>query len=117
MTHKIERMSSELKKEISLILRNKLANPNVSPFSTVSDIILSKDIKYATVFIIVSDLKDEKKTIDALNSSAGFIRRELASTMSELRTIPALHFKPDSSENYGRKIDSILNKITYGDSE
>ena len=108
-------MSSELKKELSLILQNKLANPNVSPFTTVSDIILSKDIKYATVFIIVSGADDEKKTIDALNASAGFVRRELAKAMNELRTIPALHFKSDGSENYGRKIDDILSKITYGD--
>lgn len=110
-------MARELSKEISLIIQHKLNNPNIAPFTTVSDVILSKDLKYATVFVLVPLGGDVNKTIKALASGAGFIRRELSMAMHELRTVPALRFKEDSSESYGNKIDNILKNIDYGEDE
>ena len=115
MAFKIDRMASELSKEISLIIQNKLGNPDIDFFTTVSDVILSKDIKYATVYARVSVGSDVEKTIKALNASAGFIKRELSVTMRQFRTIPTLHFKADTSEQYGSKIDNILKNISHGD--
>lgn len=117
MAFKLDRMAKELSKEISIIIQNKLNNPNIAPFTTVSDVILSKDIKYATVFVLVPLGGDVKKTIKALATSAGFIRHELSVSMHELRTVPALRFLEDSSEAYGNKIDNILKNISYGDEE
>lgn len=117
MAFKIDRMAKEISKEISLIIQNKLNNPDVAAFTTVSDVIISKDIKYATVYVLVPTGNDVKKTIKALAHSAGFIRHELSVTMQDLRTVPALRFKEDGSEAYGQKIDNILRNIKHGEEE
>ena len=54
---------------------------------------------------------ENDKTVEALNASAGFIRREVATAMRNMRVIPVLRFKADSSAEYGRKIDSILKEL------
>lgn len=117
MTHKVNRMSSEIGKEISLIIQNKLNNPNIDPFTSVSEVLLSKDIKYATVYVLVPAGGNAEKTVKALSVSAGFIKRELSLVMRELRTVPSLRFIADTSSAYGQKIDSLLKDITYGDSD
>lgn len=70
---------------------------------------ISKDLKYATLYVTVEGEND--KTVEALNASAGFIRREVATAMRNMRVIPVLRFKADSSAEYGRKIDSILKEL------
>ena len=109
MGHRLERESSEILKELTIIIGNKLRNPNVSPLLTITGVELSKDVKYADVF--VSSTMDEDKTVDALNRSSGFLRHELSVTLKHFRSIPLLRFHIDPSRAYGEKIDRILNEI------
>ncbi len=110
MSYKTDRVAEELRKSISVILQNKLRNPKVSPMTTVTAVDVSKDLKYANVYVSV--IGDADATAEALNASAGFVRRELAASMRNMRTVPALRFRIDASVEYGRKIDSILKEIT-----
>ena len=109
MSYKTNRTASELQKSISLIIQNKLRNPDVSPLATITEVTVSKDLRYATVY--VSTFDDTEKTVSALNNSAGFINRELSFAMKNMRTVPTLVFKSDASAEYGRKIDSILRGL------
>ncbi len=109
MGHRLQRESSEILKELTLIIQNRLRNPNVSPMLTISGIELSKDVKYADVF--VSSFSDEERTVEALNQSAGFLRHELSASLRHFRTIPILRFHVDESRAYGEKIDRILKEI------
>lgn len=109
MSYKTDRVGEELRKSISLIVQTKLRNPDISPMTAITAVCVSKDLKYADVFVSV--LGDADKTVSALNASAGFTRRELAKAMRGMRTVPALRFRVDSSVEYGRKIDSILKEI------
>ena len=109
MRYKTDRVAEELRKSISVILQNKLRNPDISPMASITAVTVSKDLKYADVFVSV--LGDAEKTVNALNASAGYVRRELAIAMRNMRTVPALRFRIDASVEYGRKIDSILKEI------
>ncbi|MBQ7227889.1 MAG: 30S ribosome-binding factor RbfA [Clostridia bacterium] len=115
MSYKTDRTASELQKCISLILQNKLRNPDVSPLTTITEVTVSKDLKYATVY--VSAILESEKTVKALNASAGFIRHELSVALRNMRTVPNLVFKTDSSVEYGRKIDSILRGLSNSESD
>ena len=89
------------------------SNKNALAAATQRDLIageVSKDLKYARIYVSV--MGDSDAAIAALNSSAGFIRRQLAARLRGMRTVPALTFKADTSEEYGRKIDSILKEIS-----
>ena len=106
MSYRTDRTASEIQKCVSVIMRTELHNPDISPLAVITGATVSKDLKYATLYVTVEGEND--KTVEALNASAGFIRREVATAM---RNIPVLRFKADSSAEYGRKIDSILKEL------
>ena len=110
MSYKTDRVAGERVREVSGIIRDELRNPNVPLMTTVTAAEISKDLKYARIYVSV--MGDSESAIAALNSSAGFIRRQLAARLRGMRTVPALTFKADTSEEYGRKIDSILKEIS-----
>ena len=116
MSYRTDRTASEIQKCVSVIIQNKLRNPEVSPMTTVTGVTVSKDLKYATVYVSVIGDAKEGGTVAALNASAGFIRREIAGALRDMRAIPSLIFKEDSSIAYGRKIDSILKEIAENES-
>lgn len=110
MSYKTDRVAGEIVREVSRILRDKVHDPKIPLMTTITAAEVSKDLKYARVYVSV--IGDGEETVSALNSAAGFIRRELAVSLRNMRTIPALSFRLDTSEEYGRKIDSILREIS-----
>ena len=93
------RINEEVLHELAVIIREEVKDPRVDPMCSVTDCIVAPDLKTAKVYVSV--LGDEgalEQTIKGLNSSAGFIRRQLAHTVN-LRNTPELHFLPDHQIN------------------
>ena len=109
MSIKIERIGSNLVKEISYILANEVKDNDIK-FVTVTDVKVTNDLSYAKVYFTVLDNEKRKTTLEALNSAKGFIRRELADRV-DVRHIPELEFVFDESIEYGKKIENIIDKI------
>lgn len=105
------RLSEEIKRTIGSIIQNGLKDPRVPMLTSVTDVEVTKDLKYAKVFISVygeSDIKN--KCLEGLRSSSGFIRREIGASI-KMRHIPELIFELDNSIEYGLHISKILNEI------
>lgn len=109
MSVKIDRIASNIAKEISYILASEVKNQDIK-FVTVTDCKVTNDLSFAKVYVTV--LEDNKKeiTIKALNNAAGYIRRELADRI-DIRHIPELTFVYDESIDYGKKIETIIEQI------
>jgi len=108
--NRLERVSSEIKHEISLIIQAEVKDPHVG-FVTITDVEVSPDIKFAKIyFSVLGDDAAKKATLEALKKASGFIRKQLAIRLN-MRYTPALTFKHDQSTEYASKIDSILKKI------
>lgn len=106
-----KRVASLLIQEISLILRRDIKDPRVSGFITVTDVEMSKDLKYATVYVsILGDEEHCSKSFEGLLNAAGFIKKKLGETLS-LRYIPNLKFKEDFSIRDGSQLYEKLVKI------
>lgn len=110
--NRTDRINSELKKEIYEIITRKLKNPLVTEMVSVTDVVCSRDLGYAKVYISVYSKSEEKKekTLNAIVGDAKKIRYELAHSM-KIRTVPELEFVVDSSLEYGDKMDKLLNSI------
>tara|TARA_Y100000589_G_scaffold250659_1_gene238775 strand:- start:871 stop:1230 length:360 start_codon:yes stop_codon:yes gene_type:complete len=109
---RIQKVSSLLKKELSLILNNDLDEPIISDnFITISKIEISPDLYYAKIFI-TSIVEEEKKEaiVDSLNNSKSFIRHKLTQRI-QMRRIPELIFKIDSSLEKGLAVLKVLDKL------
>lgn len=105
------RINEEIKKAVSGIIQNDLKDPRLTAMVSITKVDVTKDLRYAKVFVSVFGDEDKKNsTLNALKSSAGFIRRELGSKVN-LRYTPEVIFTYDDSIEHGMHIDSLLQKI------
>tara|TARA_B100000212_G_scaffold215573_1_gene163052 strand:- start:63 stop:428 length:366 start_codon:yes stop_codon:yes gene_type:complete len=109
---RIQKVSSLLKKEISLILNNELDERIISDnFISISKIEISPDLYYCKIYITVA-VDDEKKLkiVDNLNNSKSFIRHKLTQRI-QMRRIPELTFKVDRALEKGLAVLKVLDKL------
>ena len=112
MAHRIERVNSLLRREISELLQREVKDPRLSNFITITDVITSPDLRNARVFVSwIGNEKEKKDTLDALASAAGFLRRELSNRI-RLRHIPELTFQWDDSIERGDRLSRLIDQLT-----
>lgn len=105
------RINEEIKRELSSIIQNDLKDPRLSAMISVTKVDVTKDLRYAKVFVSIFGKEEEKSsTINALKSSAGFMRKEIGHRIN-LRYTPELIIELDNSIEHGMHIDSLLQKI------
>ncbi len=111
MSHRIERVNSLIRQEISQLLQRQVKDPRLGNFIAVTEVITSPDMKYARVFISHLGTEAEKQeTLKTLAAAAGFFRRELAKSL-KLRYTPELAFHWDDSIERGDRISQILDRV------
>lgn len=105
------RINSEVMREVSQIIRTELKDPRVSMMTSVTDVNVTTDLKYCTVYISVLGSEEESvKTLEGLRKAGGFIRYELAHRLN-LRNTPELKFVIDNSLEYGIKMDKLIDEV------
>lgn len=109
MSIKIDRINSNLIKEISYILANEVKDQDIK-FVTVTDCKVTNDLSFAKVYFTVLNIDRKKETLKALKNASGFIRHELMDRV-DIRHIPELTFVYDESIEYGKKIENIIESI------
>ncbi len=108
---RLQRLGSLLTEVISEVIRKEVRNPNIAQFISVTRVEISADLHHAKVYVsIIGDEQEKKKTIEALQSAAGFIAVS-ASKKIVIRYFPSLTFKLDTSVEEHLKIEKILNEI------
>lgn len=112
-SYRVERVSELIKQEISKIIQFDIKKKGLG-FITVTDVMMSKDLRIARVFVSVfgSD-KIKKETIDLLTKSIGYIKWKISERV-KLRFMPEILFKLDTSAEKSQRIDEILKKIKDG---
>ena len=108
--NRLERIKQEVKREMSSIVR-ELKDPRISPMTSIVAADVSRDLKYAKIYVSVMGTEEEKRaTMDALKSATGFIKREIGSRL-DLRCVPQPTFVLDSTIDYGMHINELIHKI------
>lgn len=114
---RIKRIESELKKEISVMISNDIKDPRIAPITSITDIELTDDLQSAKIFISVLGSDEEKNdTIDGLQSSIGYIKRELGKRMN-LRHIPQLKIILDDNIEEAMRIEKLISEVIKKDTE
>jgi len=55
--------------------------------------------------------EEHLSSLKTLNTASGFIRRELRTRLSSMRTVPELAFKIDTSIERGAQLTELLNQV------
>jgi ribosome-binding factor A len=111
MAHRIERVNSLIRQEISDLIQHQAKDPRLSRLVSVTEVSTSADLKYARVFISgICSREERKETLSVLAAAAGFLRNELAHRL-RLRHIPELDFRWDDSIEKGAHLLELIDRV------
>ncbi len=119
------RLGEEIKKTVGNMLLTGLKDYRLQgKMISVSDVEVSSDGSYATVYLSVlgknfleDAAEEEKKEIlAAMKSASGMLRREIGRNV-KVRHIPELTFRIDSSLEYGRHMSAVIDSLNISDRE
>ena len=112
MTHRIQRLNSLLRHEISELLQRQVKDPRLGSFVTVTEVSISPDLRQARIFVSrIGSEEDKQETLSALTSASSFFRRELTRRL-RLRRIPELSFQWDDSIERGVHLLKLIDQVT-----
>lgn len=106
------RINEEVRREVSVIIRDEIKDPRMTAMVSVTAVKVSKDLRYAKVFVSIFGKNEEEKndTFLALKSASGYIRREIGQRIN-LRNTPQIIFELDESISYGMKIEELIERV------
>ena len=110
--YRIAKVSSLLKKEITLILQNDLENDLLkSNFIHISKIDLTGDLQFCKIYVTsVAEEQIRKEIINNLNLAKNFIRHILGQRI-EMRRVPEMTFKDDKVMEKGLSVLKLLEEL------
>tara|TARA_B100000965_G_scaffold87231_1_gene70737 strand:- start:792 stop:1175 length:384 start_codon:yes stop_codon:yes gene_type:complete len=113
-SRRIEKVSSLLKKEISLIFMYELNDDLIlENFISITKIDLTADLQYCKIFISSSANEIIKnKIIDLLNSKKNIIRHYLSKRIS-MKRVPDLVFRKDKVLDEGLAVLKVLDELRF----
>ncbi len=116
MAHRIERVNSLIRQEISQLLQRQVKDPRLSNIIAITEVSTSSDLKYAKIFVsCIANKEERQETLDALTSASGFFHNELFRRL-KLRHTPELVFQWDDSIEQGDRLQQLIDRVTAPDS-
>jgi ribosome-binding factor A len=105
-----DRVGDLMRGEIADLLLRRVKDPRIG-FVTVTGVVVSPDLRHATVFIsVLEEGARAAEALDALSRAAGFIRAELGRRM-RLKYTPELVFKRDDTTGRAVRIEAIMDEL------
>lgn len=105
------RVGEELRHTLAgIFLRGDFRDPALLNLNvTVSEVRISPDLRNATAFVMPLGGGNIDDIVAGLNRAAPFIRGQIAKRV-QLRLVPTLSFKPDTSFDYAERIGKALRR-------
>lgn len=108
--YNIERLSEDVKREISAAVR-EIKDPRVSEaIVSVSRVELTNDLSYCKVYVSALGENAAENAAAALKKASGFFKRRLNARI-KMRKLPELIFLPDTSLDYYDKISRMIDNL------
>ena len=111
MSRRTERLNSQIRRDLSELLLYEVKDPRVAGVVSVTRVDVSPDVQSAKVYVSVyGTLREKEKTMAALASAAGFLRRHLRGRL-DTRQAPKLRFLLDDTLTEGNKMLDLLDSL------
>ena len=110
--YRLAKVSSLLKKEITLILQNDLENNLIRDhFVNISKIDLSGDLQHCKIYITsTAEKKLRKEIVENLNIAKRSIKHNLGQRIN-MRRVPEITFKDDIVLDKGLSVLKLLDEL------
>jgi ribosome-binding factor A len=115
MIDRSSRISEEIKKEISDIIRNELKDPRIPSMVSLTNVKVTRDMRHAKIYVSIFGSDEERNNaIKALKKAVGFIRREVGHRI-KIRYTPEMEFLLDNSIEEGFYLTNLIDKTVKED--
>ncbi len=105
------RIAERIKVELSLLFLQEINDPRLEGVN-ITSVDLDREISFADIYISALDGSERKNEImAAVNKAAGFIRSQLASSISHLRSFPQLRFHWDPIPDRVTRMDQLFAEL------
>lgn len=105
------RIASEIHKIVSGILIDGIKDPRVTSMTTISDVKVTNDLSYATLYVsVLGDEETRNEAMQGLENAKGYIRKVVGSNL-DIRHIPELRFELDTTVDRGIRIEELLHQV------
>ena len=104
------RVGEQVRAAITQVLqRGEVRDPLIEKtVISISEVRMSPDLKIATAYVTPLGIPDHQAVIDALNHNAKFIRGRLGPQLRQMKYMPEVRFRDDTSFDNYQKIDALL---------
>lgn len=105
-----------MRAELYEVIRRELRDPRFSEgLLSITDVDVSPDLKYATVYVsVLGDEQAKTDILKALTGAAGVLRAELGRRKA-FKSVPELHFRYDESIERGARVFSLIEQANRED--
>jgi ribosome-binding factor A len=108
--YRLPRLQEELKKIFNITLSQKLNDP-VLAWVTITEVVLSKDLRYAKLYFShYNNPASHQEIRERLTITSGFFNKQIAGAHI-IRTIPELSFFYDDTEDRAARVESLLSSV------
>ena len=109
MSDRIDKVNEQVLQALSALVRT-LKDPRLNHFYSLTHVDVSRDFRFAKVYVsVLANEREARECLKGLSSAAGFLRRELGRALP-LHHTPELTFLWDHSMEHGAKINELLTK-------
>ena len=100
-----------------VFIRNEAKIPSIdSKVITVTEVRMTPDLKTARIYVIPLGGKDMAESVSVLTEYSHLVRRALSKKL-DIKFLPKLVFVEDKSFEYAEKIERLIKKNNYNESE
>ena len=110
-----QKMGSQIQRKVAEVLLREIGDPRVDGLVSITRVEVTPDLAQARVFVSIMGSEDEQKqAMAALTAASGFMHRELKKRL-DIRKVPFLSFRLDTSIAKASEILSLLDKVQHED--
>ena len=111
LNSRIKRVEENIQQELARIVHYNLSDPRVKS-ATVTSVRVTRDLSEATAQVTALDDSPGHmaEVLAGLNAARGYIKRLLAERL-DMKRLPDLHFRQDTTLRYGQHMDEIFRTI------
>lgn len=104
------RIGEQVRAAITQVLqRGEVRDPVIEKtLIAISEVRMSTDLKIATAYVTPLGVPNHAEVIEALNRNAKYIRGRLGPQLRQMKYMPEVRFRDDTSFDNYKKIDALL---------
>lgn len=106
-----DRIADRIKRDLALLFLQEISDPRLEDVN-ITYVEVDRELAYAEIYVSALDGSERKGEImEALKRAAGFIRSQLAMSISHLRSFPELRFHWDPVPERVERLDQIFAEL------